>query len=372
MSFISKTFATASLCAAMAAAGVAAKADEAAPLKDGRIGYAVADAHFAVYQTPDGKQECPQGLNPHGPREIFKVLWPKGGTMEETILLRQRANAFPAEHPAQFPYIETSGNTALGLDLDGKIGPKDFTTPDGEKGVDNAFYRVTGCNTGFRGPDGQVQLFASKFLRGFQYNRMMIELSGVESLADDPSVEVTILRGRDPLLLDASGEKVAPGGSQRVDMRYGKMLIQHLKGKIEGGVLTTDPVKDATWAWQIESNHPRSLHIRDMRLRLTLTPTRADGLIGGYFDVNTLYDWTNGYATHHLAYDRLDAPEFYWAMRRVADAYPDAKTGENTALSSAITLNMAQVYIQHPEEPAGKQVASQEPQRKIARGPAER
>lgn len=371
MSILSKSLSTASLCAMMAAAG-AASAVETAPLKDGSIGYVVADAHFSVFQTPDGKKECPQGLNPNGPREIFKVLYPNGGSMEETILMRQRANAFPAEHPAQFPYIETSGNTGLGLNLDGKIGPKDFTSPDGEKGIDNAFYRVTGCNTGFRGPDGQVQLFASKYLRGFQYNRMMIELTGVDSLADDASVDVTIKRGRDPLLLDASGEKIAPGGSQRVDMRYGKELIQKLHGKIEGGVLTTDPVKEATWTWQIEGGHPRALQIRDMRLRLTLTPTSADGLLAGYFDVNTLLDWTNGYATHHLAYDRLDAPEFYWAMRRAADAYPDPKTGENTALSSAITINMTQVYIEQPEQSADKPLVSEAPAPKAARLPAER
>jgi hypothetical protein len=360
MSIFSKTLGAVSLCAVIAAGGVA-MASDTAPLKDGRIGYAIADSHFSVYQTPDGKKECPQGLNPNGPREIFKSLWPNGGTMEGTVLLRQRANAFPADHPAQFPYIETAGNVAIGLNLDGKVGAKDFTSPEGEKGIDNAFYRVTGCNTGFRGPEGQVQLFASKYLRGFQYNRMMIELSGVDSLADDPSVDVTIMRGRDPLLLDATGEKVAPGGSQRVDVRYGKELIQHLKGKIEGGVLTTEPVKDATWTWQIEGGHPRALYIRDMRLRLTLTPTGAEGLLAGYFDVNTLLDWTNGYATHHLAYDRLDAPEFYWAMRRVADAYPDPKTGENTALSSAITISMAQVFIEHPEEPVSNQVASDEP-----------
>jgi hypothetical protein len=366
MRTLSKTVLMSSLCVAVIAGG--ASASDQGTLRDGRIGYVIADAHFAVHQTPDGKKECPQGLQPHGPREIFKSLWPNGGSMQDTVLLRQRANAYPSAHPSQFPYIETSGTTSLGLNLDGKVGPKDFTSPEGEKGIDNAFYRVAGCNTGFRGPDGQVQLFASKFLRRFDYNRMMIELSGVESLADDPSVEVTIMRGRDPILLDATGEKAAPGGSQRIDLRYGKPLIQKLRGKIEGGVLTTEPVKEATWAWQIEPDHPRALQIRDMRLRLTLTPTSADGLMGGYFDVMTLLDWTNGYATHHLAYDRLDAPEFYWAMRRVADAYPDPKTGENTALSSAITLNMTQVFIEHAEEP----VASRQPERGTPRSADQR
>src|SRR5688572_21159857 len=94
MSILSKTFTTVSLCAVMATAGFisGAKASDSGALKDGRIAYVIGDAHFSVYQTPDGKKECPQGLNPHGPREIFKALWPNGGTMEETILKRQAAN----------------------------------------------------------------------------------------------------------------------------------------------------------------------------------------------------------------------------------------------------------------------------------------
>ena len=365
MTIFSKTFWLASLCAASALSGfgpATQAADESATLRDGRIGFVESAIHWAVYQTPDGKKECPQGLNPMGPREIFKSLWPNGGTMEATILAREEANAFPADHPAQFPYVEVSGNTALGLNLDGKIGPKDFTSPDGEKGIDNAFYRITGCNTGFRGPEGQVQLFANKFMQRLAYDRMMIELSGVDNLQNDPSVEVAIYRGRDPMVLDASGENIAPGGSQRVDERYGKKLIQHLHGKIENGILITDPIKDGLWAWQIESGHPRSLQIRDMRLQMKLSSTNAKGLLAGYFDVDQLYNWTVGYSTHHLAYDRLDAPEFYWAMKRVADAYPD-QAGHNTALSSAIDLEMTQVFIEHPEQ----HLATVEPEHKARR-----
>lgn len=367
------TFSKSMFAASLLAVGVssAAWADESSPIKDGRIGFVLSTAHWAVHQTADGKKECPEGLNPHGPREIFKSLYPNGGRMEDTVLVRQGLNAYPADHAAQFPYLETHGTTALGLNLDGKIGPQDFTSPDGEKGIDNAFYRVTGCNTGFRGPEGQVQLFANKFMQRLAFGRMMIELTGVDDLTNDADVEVTIYRGLDQLLLDSTGENVAPGGSQRVDERYGKKLIQHLRGKIEGGVLTTEPVAKATWAWQIEPGIPRSLHIRDMRLQLNLTPTKASGLLAGYFDVDSLLYWTMGYATHHLAYDRLDAPEFYWAMRKVADAYPNEK-GENTALSSAITITMAQVFIQHSEKPGATVAAAPEPARKTARAPAER
>ena len=259
MKTVFKNTVAAALGAAFAAGlSAAAFADDATPIKNGRIGYVQAAIHWAVYQTADGKAECPQGLNPNGPREIFKQLWPNGGKMEDTILVREGLNAFPTDHPAQFPYILTSGKTALGLNLDGKIGPNDFTTPDGEKGIDNAFYLVTGCNTGFRGPDGQVQLFANKFMQRFVFDRMMIELSGVDNLDNDANVDVTIYRGRDPLVLDATGEKVAPGGSQRIDDRYGKSLIQRLHGKI-GGEASCEEVRLPGWGQRMDGERERVL-----------------------------------------------------------------------------------------------------------------
>src|ERR1051325_11240167 len=96
MSIFSKSFCAGSLCAALAAAsfGTAAKADETSTVRNGRIGYVQSAIHWAVYQTADGKAECPQGLNPNGPREIFKKLWPNGGKMEDTILVREVLNAF--------------------------------------------------------------------------------------------------------------------------------------------------------------------------------------------------------------------------------------------------------------------------------------
>ena len=81
---------------------------------------------------------------------------------------------------------------------------------------------------------------------------------------------------------------------------------------------------------------------------MKLTPQSADGLIAGYADNEQLYKWLISWSTHHLSYGQLEAPEFYWQIRKQADAYPD-KDGKMTAISSAITLNMAQVFIQHDD-----------------------
>lgn len=317
------------------------------------IGYVTTDLHWSVYQTPDLKADCPEGLNGNGPRETFKALFPQGGSVVDTQLAREGLKVFPTDKAAQFPYIMAAGKTAIGLNLDGKVGPDDFVSPSGEQGINNALFRVIGCNAQYRAPDGQLQLFANKLIRGFNFDRIMIELTHVDSLDNDDDVNVTIYRGRDPLLLDATGEKVAPGGTQRIDLHYGKPLIQHLHGHIRGGVLTTDPI-DGRWPWAIYFDTPAVLHIRDMRLSLKLTSSNADGLIAGYTDVDSYYHWLTTWSTHHLAYGRLDPSEFYWALRKAADAYPD-KNGTMTAISSAITVNMVQVFIEHPagmaEEP---------------------
>src|SRR5688500_5377546 len=109
----------------------------------------------------------------------------------------------------------------------------------------------------------------------------MIELTGVDDLVDDPEVEVTILRGRDRLLTDATGEKIIPGGTQRVDMRWGKKYIQRLQGKIEGGVLTTAPA-DVSLPHAIYLEKPGEDNWKGAQFRLKLTPERAEGMLAGF------------------------------------------------------------------------------------------
>ena len=137
------------------------------------------------------------------------------------------------------------GNISYGLNLDGRIDPDDQVTPDGVKGIDNNLYRVIGCIEEFRGPTGILHFLVNRYLRDFEFNRVLIEISGVEDMVNDPHVDVTILRGRDRMMADATGNDIIPGGSNRVDMRWGRKYVQRLTGKIVDGVLTTEP-KDVT------------------------------------------------------------------------------------------------------------------------------
>jgi len=334
------------LCAAMVlgtAAGAAA-ADAIAP-KDGKIGFALTGARWAIYQTDNGKEECPQGFN-EGPREQFKALFPNGGTVEATQLRREGLARYPQDREDKFPYREAAGKTAIGLNLDDKVGPNDFTSQAGASGIDNQLFRAIGCTRLFRAPDGTFAHFTNMWVRELGFNRILIELTGVDSLVNDDAVSVSLYRGLDRLMTDATGANIMPGGSNRVDERFGAKFIHHLKGKIVDGVLTTQPA-DVYWPWAVFLGRPGAYTIRGLRFDVKLDSQKGEGLVGGYADVDSWYEQlVRSWSTHHSSYGGLSQPSLYPVLRRLADGYPD-ESGAMTAISSALTVQMVQVFIQH-------------------------
>ena len=156
-------------------------ADDTAP-PDGRIGYVMTNLFWSVYQTDDAKEECPRGFN-DGPREQFAKLYPdhEGMTVEQTQLRQEIETWHPTDEPDGFEFLQVEGEFGFGLNLDGEVGENDFTHPEtGEEGIDNEVYRAVGCIIGFRGPDGVEYIFQDKAIIDERYNRMMIELTGVD------------------------------------------------------------------------------------------------------------------------------------------------------------------------------------------------
>ena len=319
----------------------------------GKIAYALVSLHWATFQTEDGKSECPEGFN-DGPREQFKQLFPDDGsvrTLAQTQLLREIEGWFPTPAAEPFVFHEATGAIALGLDLDAKRTDRDFTTPDGRSGVDNQLYRALGCIKSYRGPQGPNDFFDNEEIVKEQYNRIVIEISGVDSLENSAHVTVTVFRGLDPLLTDAKGDEIIPGGTQRADLRWGARFVHRLTGRIENGILTTEPA-DLAFPWAT-FYLPADEYMRAARFSLKLSNTGAEGLIGGYVDLESWYLQTmKSESTHHQSYGQLSPPSLYKAFRRVADAYPDPETGMNTAMSSALRAKFVQVFVLPPDEAA--------------------
>jgi hypothetical protein len=338
---------------------------EAGGVKDRTIGYVLTNKAWAVYQTPDGKAECPQGFN-DGPREQFAKLFPNDGrkrTLLETQLAREADIWFPAESEPMtangpLPFHEVAGRIGPGLNLDGKVGPDDFTGPHGEQGIDDQLYRVIGCVPGFRGPDGANYFFENDYMQRYIFNRVLIEITDVDDLTNDDDVTVTTYRGLDPLLTSANGKDFIAGETQRVDERWGQRYIHRAKGRIVNGVLTTAPFDiKLPYALTFDTNPDQSF--KAARFQLKLTPTSAEGLLGGYVDVAEWeHRFTINWSTHHSSYGQMSIPSITREMRKLADAYPDPVTGKNTAISSAVEMKFVQAYILHRVQTQSKTVAA--------------
>lgn len=318
----------------------------ASPVPGRAIGYVMTSEYKAIWDTPDGKVECPQGIN-DGPREQFKAQFPedKKWSILESQLVRESEVWFPTTKPEPFAYHESIAKTAFGVDLNDKVDDNDYTDPDGNKGIDNQTQRAWGCTANYRSTSYNLGAFNN--WRKYSYNIIVIELTDVDDLINDPDVTLTTYRGMDKPMTDATGATYLAGGTQRVDMRFGKSFVQKFKGKIVDGVLTTE---GADYNMPSAGNGSSVADVRyyGARWRLSLTPERATGILGGYMDIN---DWNaaanQGRSTHHQAYGQAATPSIYRAMVRNAD-YADPKTGEMIGISTAFKVGLTQVFVQHP------------------------
>jgi len=356
----------AGVASAALGAGPVAADDTMPGLADRTIGYVMTQKMWSIYKTEDSEQ-CPKGYN-DGPREQFKILFPDDGskrTLLDTQLEREAEVWFPTTTPEPYPFYEGQGTVARGLNLDGKVDADDYTSPEGEKGIDNEFQRVFRCVAGYGTPDAYMTFFENRVMHDDVYGRVLIELTDVDSIENDDDVTVTTYRGMDGLLLDAAGKEFLPYSTQRIDTRWGGEFVQTFKGRIENGVLTTEPA-DLRIPWPVAFATSGVHVVKGARFRLDLTEEGAKGLLAGYTDIEAFYLQSNtGWSTHHQSYGQLSQPSVYRAMRRRADGYPDPEIGEFTAISSAIEVEFKQAYVVHPpqrissNEPAGhKDLAS--------------
>lgn len=320
-------------------------------VRDGRFGYVMVRRHWAVYQTGDGRTECPSGFN-ETPDERFKRLYLSDGkkyTVVDTLLKREGEQWFPTKQPDSFAFKEAVGNTAYGMNLDGKVKDGDFTSPQGEPGIDNQLYRAIGCILAYRFPDSPDDNTITRSLLGSPLDRILIEISGVDSLWNDDDVTVRSYRGLDPLRQGAVVANVVPGGTQHIDERWGKFTQTTWRGHIVNGVLITEPA-DWTIPDSRQGDRTATLTLKGYRFRLQLNAESAEGLMAGYVDVDEFVRHLNKVRRTSTQGNEHYAPSasLYRAMQRLADGYPDPKTGEMTAVSSALETKFTQVYIVHP------------------------
>lgn len=351
-----------SLAVATVARSSLAIAAGAAPA--GTHSYVLTGLDLEMNDAAKVEQDCPQGLNV-GPLEQFKAQFPTPAARD--ALLRKYglydnrgANGasvtwYPMLGEDPLPFREARSATARGMNLDGKVSEDDFTSPEGERGIDNQMYRALGCIRGFRADGLRPVMDRSNRMTK---HRLLMQIAGVEDLRNDADVTVTFQVGIGPLFLDAVNNGI-PGGTQWLDTRPSvQKFTQRLRGRIVDGVLSTQP-QDAVIPRVLYSGYEVLVEeqLRAMRLRVKLTPAKAEGSMGGYSDVDAWYFNLQRGLTNTQDNFGYSPPSLYRALRRLADGAADAE-GNNTAISTSLSVKFVQAFIGRPSEDASSTVAN--------------
>ena len=182
---------------------------------DGNIDFVVSDMKWAlgsrcrqewrVPQRPDDDAErCLSGDTPKGvaakgrtTRTISPNSGGDGAGTECPKCLRVSREA--PDRTRSYRTVSGPNIRTYGIDLDGQdsrskgrpaagtCAHDDFQGMNGERGIDNQFYRAVGCSKGFQSGGGKL-VFATEMLTGSW--GILITLKGVDSLVNDNDVEV--------------------------------------------------------------------------------------------------------------------------------------------------------------------------------------
>lgn len=379
---LSRTVALASL--------LSASLVEAAPpefVQAGQAGFVVTGIRYALGDDAEKTGGCPRGmslnvaeiyaLKPEGKRrkgesdDIYSKRVETGGRAISAAPDGQNVCANP-EAAAPEPYyrsLDAANVVADGIDLDGvdsnanqpaagSMCPhQDFSGRSGQRGVDNQFFRVVGCNRSYQST-GQSNGFGIGMLTGSW--GILITLDGVDDVRNDDSVEVGVMSNADPIQLSPTREPLAYATyAIHQDPRY--RTSTH--GRIKDGVLTTDPV-DLRFYTEVNSLF-NDRPLQRARLQLTISETGVvEGYLAGYTPVESVYDMQFGFRSARNAAGEAGPAQLrlhtangaarvlgytcqgaYQSLYQHADADPDPQTGRCRSISTQYHIKAIPAFV---------------------------
>lgn len=315
----------------------------------------------------DPGTDCPAGTNPE--IDWIKVMTDAGYTQEEANWLRNPANptrspvhgqnqmAFRGKdranvyvNPESTPEVGlagVTGNIGEGIDLDGNK-KNGFTSPTGEKGIDNMFYKTLGCWKTYRGPErlssGALQ-FNDGMRNGGWTAVLVVSGKGKDPL-NDKDVTVGYYMSTDKMVKDGNGD-IARDYTFRIRPHAKYEAIFPAKA-VKGRIVSTKPV-DAVMLRNPAYDNDLDL----LRAQVDLTMKEDGtlrGYIGGYRSWLPVYNgWVNarGPVIEALTWVRL--PDVYYALKRNADYSPSGANGERTHISYALRVDALPAYVTTPD-----------------------
>ena len=346
----------------------------ASPARAETQSYAVSWFAQADYST-DG--DCEGGLNPKLPElyakdlallgynstDIEKLMKGYAGdgdyergwnpnSVRGLMNMRARINGKPANpyaNPAAVadPHLKyVTGKYAYGFDLDGKgaSNPMAFEDPEThEKGVENQLFRALGCSDPYRGTLEHDNGFWS-FMYMAQKDSTpawLITLSG-DDLSKDGPITITFGHALEPAKFNGNGEPRADM-TFRIDPdpQYKGNVYQ---GEIKNGVISITQQPATLHEQQDQITYP-VIDLKRFHVRLKIGPDGTmKGLLGGFQPIDQVYF---GLAEGGMAHESNETPELpgtYWLLRKLADADPDPKTGQNWSISATYHITAVPAF----------------------------
>ncbi len=314
----------------------------------------------------DPGTDCPQGTNPE--IDWVKVMMDAGYTREEAEWLRNPANptrspvhgqnqmAFRGKdranvyvNPMSTPdpgLVGVTGTIAEGLDLDGN--PKTgFISPEGEKGIDNNFYKTVGCWKTYRGPrrlsSGALQFNDS--MRNGAWTTLIV----VAGKGDDPMNDKDVSVG-----FYVSDDKMVKDGNGNIARDYTFSIKPHARyeaifpARAKNGVITSTKAVSGVLR---EPAYWRDLELERAQIKLTMKADGSlSGYVGGYRPWEHVYKgWVNARGPVIEALTWVQLPGVYYALRRNADYSPNGAKGEKTHISYALRVDALPAFVMSPD-----------------------
>jgi hypothetical protein len=351
---------------AIGAAGLALTTFGAHSARAETRGYAVSWFYMAAESQPD---DCPEGTNPLSdvmvkqflvdmgktPAEITELFKDYPNNLYGALYMRGKRDGKPVNvysNPTSVPdpNIKTAkGHVAFGFNLDSKEGPNDFVDPQtNERGVDDMLYRAVGCFITQRASGGTRATWPAIEwdMTRDQMPAWVIEISGIERDANgkvkDGDVKVGFYRATSPVTRNAAGDPQADM-SFAVDTNPRTQNLVH--ATMRNGTLTTDPFE---FYLLQDPFGVAEYHFKQAKVRLTLNDDgSAKGVLGGYEPWLPIYhSFALGGSTNELNLS-VNTPGIYYALKKLADAYPDA-SGQNQFISASYMIEAVPAFVSHP------------------------
>jgi hypothetical protein len=382
------TSAIAAIAAVTLGTGVSTAAEpQSVAVQNGQAGFVVSHIAYALSKDAAETGACPDGMT-SGYKNFGDVfvgkpeLQRQPGEAEDKYLQRAFGQAMRdpnaknlclnpelGQPDPNWRMVTGKDVPADGIDLDGqdsrakgKPAPgtcphDDFRGMNGERGIDNQFYRLVGCSKSFQST-GQSNTYEIEMYTGSW--GILLTLKGVDNLQNDKDVEVGLYANADPIQLSPTREAL-PNATYAIEQDPRFRATAH--GRIVNGVLTTDPV-DVRFHWIVNSIHLER-PLQDARVRLTFTADGGmEGILAGYTNVEDLYDFQYGFRNGkdgagkpaNLQLRQISSigqagvlghtcNGAYYELKRLADGHRDPKSGQCTAMSIQYRIKAIPAFV---------------------------